>query len=206
MGCALAVVQLWTGEFIRLGFGPPCRSSLVLLICSVATWSCSTASRPKESLALEVSEDTTQRLIADTASMAVFPLDTSSVVMVWNLPYGTLNAELSLDELNLIENIIDKRVNEFMARLDSLRKVSPDSRGRIDPYVLSRQGYRRQIVAGVAPDGEKYVLVNATSTETPDWGWRTNFSIPEDGGGSCYVLWINLTKGICYDFRVGSVA
>jgi hypothetical protein len=159
------------------------------------------ADRPEQD-----SSATMRRIKADTSTIALFPYDTASYWLFEE--YSRChNAELSLSELDKVEELVQLCVTEYVnQRGDQLGQ--PEETTQRDPYRIARSGYVLQCIAVIDARGEKQVWVNALCNH--DWptknNWRERIQMVEDGGGCYYQLKVNLSKGTYYDLNVNGVA
>lgn len=117
--------------------------------------------------------------------------------------------ELTKTEINQIEKILNKELNEYNSAqkmlyykdVEDLKDIELD----ISDYIISLEKYKRQYIAVLNKKGEKEVWVNCFC-DTWDENWRKELIVVNDGGNCYFQLKINLSKMKLYGFRVNGSA
>ena len=102
-------------------------------------------------------------------------------------------ADLSFEEINEIEPILDKAINE--------QNRGQERRSR---FGLKLEGYKRQYIAVLNEKGEKEIFINFLCDDRGKDEWKTSLIIVEDGGNCFYSIKVNLTLKTFYDLSITS--
>jgi len=141
---------------------------------------------------------------------SVLSFDTSIIaILPYNAVLGTgvfencKPAQLTNDDIALIERLLTDCINEYNSRTEkSLKKYN---RFHEEKYLLiDLKQHKRQYVVVTNSSGEKEVWINCfcDAWGFNNSGWR-KYPIDVDDGGNCYFnLKINLTTGKYYDLMV----
>jgi len=131
----------------------------------------------------------------DTSKYAIFKLEDDPSTFDKNCK----PASLSNEEMNQIENIIDKEI----AKINKEFKKSQHTKFN---YVGNPKKYYKQIIAAINAKGEKVVWVNCLCTVSNEPDWKTRLIGMLDGGSCYFNCKINLKTNKLYDLMVNGVA
>lgn len=131
----------------------------------------------------------------DTTKYAIFKLEDDPSTFDKNCK----PTSLSKNEINQIENIIDKEI----AKINKDFKKSQRTKFN---YVGNPKKYFKQIIPVINSKGEKVVWVNCLCTVSNEPDWKTRLIGVLDGGSCYFNCKINLTTHKFYDLMVNGVA
>lgn len=101
--------------------------------------------------------------------------------------------DLSIKELNDLESIIQKTINQHNDKASARWKLNPE-------------GYKRQYIAILNESGEKEVWINFfCETFWTEEQWRNHPNEVDDGGTCFFNLKVNLNKRTSSDLRINSL-
>lgn len=119
------------------------------------------------------------------------------------------NAELSTKELNEIEVLLKRCIDDYNAKAEEQYKNTkikyPNSSLEKSQLILELNRYKRQYMAVINSDGEKVVWINCFCN-TWNKDWKKEVIMVMDGGNCYFNLKINLTKQTHYEMRVNGEA
>ena len=125
----------------------------------------------------------------DTSRIAVLPLDKRDSRQFTK---GDRQADLSLDEINKIEMLVDSAAKENNKKYGKAFHIENPSK------------YYKQLIAVINDRGEKEVWVNCFCHLPQGFDWKKNVILVLDGGSCFFNVSVNLTKGLAFDFSVNN--
>jgi len=141
----------------------------------------------------------------DTSMVVILPLDTTHSWIFKNVK----QAELTSNELSLIENILTNCIQEYNKKekleFRQLQSKETDAQFNINDFIIDLNKYKRQYIAVINSNGEKEVWVNCFCNSF-DKDWRKQRIIVKDGGNCYFNLKINIETKKCYDFMANGSA
>jgi hypothetical protein len=141
----------------------------------------------------------------DTSVVAILPFD---ITQYWVFK-DSKPTELSRDDLQNIETIINKCINDYNPdqeiQFKEINDKHPEYKLDKKNFIIDLTRYKRQYIAVLNSKGEKEVWVNCFCG-AGNQNWKKNLIFVKDGGNCYFNLKINLTTRQYYELMVNGDA
>ena len=140
-------------------------------------------------------------LSIDNSIIAILPYDKTQHWVFKDYKEATLTKK----EIEVIENILTKCINEYNPEQErqfkEINSKHPDYKLDKNNFIIDLKRYKRQYIAATNSKGEKEVWINCFC-DTWNKNWKTELIMVNDGGNCYFNLKINLTTEKYYDLMV----